>query len=103
MEVRHGARSRGPVSANGAVGVAWGVYARSCTAVDLFSSACIGCADAHTFSVALVDDVLPPGQGCAGVTRTFRASEELSAADYARATSSDPLSAFLAKVRSLMR
>jgi hypothetical protein len=35
--------------------VVWGVYARTCSEVDPFTAACIGCSAPHTYGVALLD------------------------------------------------
>ena len=35
--------------------IAWGVYAADCSAVDAFAGGCVGCADARTHGVALID------------------------------------------------
>lgn len=58
--------------------VAWGLYARSCIDVNIFTSACVGCRDAHTFGVALIDDLQP--DGCDAVSHAIEAAAVLPAA-----------------------
>ena len=66
--------------------VAWGLYASMCAAVDSFASACIGCFDAHTHGIAVVDRLRPQsgavlhahvGLRCQGAHYTFLASRVL--------------------------
>ena len=58
--------------------VVWGVYARTCTEVDQFTAACIGCSAPHTYGVALLDGPSSAANAknyvswrCQGVDRTF--------------------------------
>ena len=88
-----------------ALGVAWGVYSKSCAAVDAFVAACIGCAPGlNTYSVALIDGQLPPAGGCASTTLSVRAADELGADVQARAnTSGDPFVNNWQKVQVIFR
>ena len=58
--------------------VVWGVYARTCTEVDQFTAACIGCSAPHTYGVALLDGPSSAANArnyaswrCQGVDHTF--------------------------------
>ena len=57
--------------------VVWGVYARTCSEVDPFTAACIGCSAPHTYGVALLDGPSSANARnyaswrCQGVDRTF--------------------------------